>query len=1205
MTLQHFHNYKGQLGSKDRFGKMLRSSLLLLACSIGIAGITIVSYAQDGDVSAVGIDANAIIAAKQKKANDLIATAVYQNKKKMFSISLQTLETCAAISDLLLKQRDSISTLHAYATEGLSAQDNAKIAIEEGAAFLEKQAFNEASLAFESIVNQREFLDEDIVAKAHAGLNTVQDQRKIQHKQWIKLYKQSAKQFKKGQIDEAKNGFTLLSEHGAKFSFFEVGSAKSVDNYLTEIEAVSNGAHTNAELVDAELILINKNSTNTATEETVASAQDIEESVKAETTANNDAPVATKKKKKSGWSIFQNKKDTLEPEQIEEAQAAVENGQILLKRKRWDEAKAWFKKALVIDPENSEATNGYNTAIGMSNSGISPTPPTKQKKSILDDAIRINEVRIAFIETQFESARNNIQQLLSKLLFDEAIAQVNKVRTSIESAKQLIGPERYRLMLAQCRMMTDEVDSAKKESEETVLLQQIEEGKQIEQTRQDRVNDRKNQKIQELLHKAKEYSNQREYGLAARTLEQLLIHDPTNREALWMKDSMDELSMLKIQKTNKRKKNEEQNKVLTDAVESSIPYADLITYGDDWEELSARRLEALEQYENREDQSIYIAMANKWSPDFQQQDLEMILDSFEQESGLNLTVLWPSLELAGIVRDEPVDLSLKNVTFEKSLNDLLEYVSSGGKLEAASYVIDAGGIKIAAESALEIAPQIKIYYVADLLSERSDVFNSMLGGSGSSGGSGGGLGGGSSSRGGGGGSSRGGSSGGSSRGGGGSSRGGGGSSRGGGSSGGRSGGSSGGRSGGSSGGSSQNGDITSRSYELIDTIKYAVGIEQWAEDQNSGGRGSSSGLSGGSSGDLNSGVGTIEPFNGINLIVKQTPSVHREIRAILKKLRSTLGEQVSIEVRFLLINNNYLEDIGVDLDLYLNLGNSGYDATNHSTPFSNGYDPDNHFSTPIDVVQSHYDSGSESTAVPGSLGGGELNAFTLSGSYLDNIQVDFLIRATQGNRRSQRNNAPHVTVYNAEQATVSFGTSFNYVARLEAKVDTAVGIYEPEIDSAFTGMELLITPIISYDKRYVSLNIEVRQEEFLGFDEFQFAGETESSITQVNADGVSTTNGSGSGASSGKIQLPIELQNIIQTHVSIPDGGTLLLGGQKVVAEIEKEIGVPALSKIPILKRLFTNRNKTQDESVLLILVKPKIILQSEEEEFRNGNFDN
>jgi type II secretory pathway component GspD/PulD (secretin) len=66
--------------------------------------------------------------------------------------------------------------------------------------------------------------------------------------------------------------------------------------------------------------------------------------------------------------------------------------------------------------------------------------------------------------------------------------------------------------------------------------------------------------------------------------------------------------------------------------------------------------------------------------------------------------------------------------------------------------------------------------------------------------------------------------------------------------------------------------------------------------------------------------------------------------------------------------------------------------------------------------------------------------------------------------------------------------------------------------------------------------------------------------------------------------------------VSVPDGGTLLLGGQKITAEIEKEVGVPILSKIPIVGILFGSRSKIRDNKILLILVKPTIILQEERE---------
>ena len=49
--------------------------------------------------------------------------------------------------------------------------------------------------------------------------------------------------------------------------------------------------------------------------------------------------------------------------------------------------------------------------------------------------------------------------------------------------------------------------------------------------------------------------------------------------------------------------------------------------------------------------------------------------------------------------------------------------------------------------------------------------------------------------------------------------------------------------------------------------------------------------------------------------------------------------------------------------------------------------------------------------------------------------------------------------------------------------------------------------------------------------------------------------------------------------------------------QIEKEMGVPVLSKIPFLKRLFTNRSMAKDEQILLILVRPTIIIQREVEQ--------
>jgi type II secretory pathway component GspD/PulD (secretin) len=80
------------------------------------------------------------------------------------------------------------------------------------------------------------------------------------------------------------------------------------------------------------------------------------------------------------------------------------------------------------------------------------------------------------------------------------------------------------------------------------------------------------------------------------------------------------------------------------------------------------------------------------------------------------------------------------------------------------------------------------------------------------------------------------------------------------------------------------------------------------------------------------------------------------------------------------------------------------------------------------------------------------------------------------------------------------------------------------------------------------------------------------------------------------VTVPETETSSVMTRVSVPDGGTLLLGGQKITAEVEKEAGVPILSKIPIVGRLFSNRSKIRDHKVLLILVKPVIMLQDERE---------
>ena len=67
-------------------------------------------------------------------------------------------------------------------------------------------------------------------------------------------------------------------------------------------------------------------------------------------------------------------------------------------------------------------------------------------------------------------------------------------------------------------------------------------------------------------------------------------------------------------------------------------------------------------------------------------------------------------------------------------------------------------------------------------------------------------------------------------------------------------------------------------------------------------------------------------------------------------------------------------------------------------------------------------------------------------------------------------------------------------------------------------------------------------------------------------------------------------------RVLVPDGGTVLLGGVKRLSEGRNEFGVPLLSKIPYVNRLFRNIGIGRETQSLMMMVTPRIIIQEEEE---------
>jgi type II secretory pathway component GspD/PulD (secretin) len=102
---------------------------------------------------------------------------------------------------------------------------------------------------------------------------------------------------------------------------------------------------------------------------------------------------------------------------------------------------------------------------------------------------------------------------------------------------------------------------------------------------------------------------------------------------------------------------------------------------------------------------------------------------------------------------------------------------------------------------------------------------------------------------------------------------------------------------------------------------------------------------------------------------------------------------------------------------------------------------------------------------------------------------------------------------------------------------------------------------------------------------------------QQGVAGAGGTGSSGSATVTNNISLPVYRTNAISTSVSVPDRGTVMLGGQKTQTDYEVEVGVPVLSKIPVVNRFFTNRVNSKAEQNLLLLLRPEIVMLRESED--------
>jgi general secretion pathway protein D len=350
------------------------------------------------------------------------------------------------------------------------------------------------------------------------------------------------------------------------------------------------------------------------------------------------------------------------------------------------------------------------------------------------------------------------------------------------------------------------------------------------------------------------------------------------------------------------------------------------------------------------------------------------------------------------------------------------------------------------------------------------------------------------------------------------------------------------------------------------------------------------------------GAGTIAEFPGnLSLVISQTQDVHDQIRDLLQQLRRLQDLQVVVEVRFITLTEDFLERIGVDFDIDID-----DDSQRPLQPFGRDTDedgiadilrdfdhlrsltvglsgPDGAFNPDLDIP---FRTGGFTLGRPRNF---QTAALNMGIAFLSDIEVFLFLEAVQQDNRSNVLQAPKVTLFNGQSAFVFSGVLRPFVIALIPVVAAGAVAFQPIPTFIFDGSGMIVSAVITADRRYVRLAISPFFFNVVGERRFEIIGAGTVFGGGVGGGQITTVRG--------ELVLPIIGTNIVITSVTVPDGGTVLLGGLKSKTEERKEFGTPILNKVPYINRLFMNTGVGTVTQSLLLMVTPRIVILEEEEQ--------
>ncbi|HZN62911.1 MAG TPA: tetratricopeptide repeat protein [Planctomycetota bacterium] len=355
--------------------------------------------------------------------------------------------------------------------------------------------------------------------------------------------------------------------------------------------------------------------------------------------------------------------------------------------------------------------------------------------------------------------------------------------------------------------------------------------------------------------------------------------------------------------------------------------------------------------------------------------------------------------------------------------------------------------------------------------------------------------------------------------------------------------------------------------------------------------------------------------NGL-LIVRNSIDVHRKVRKFLNDLRSSTGILVAVESRFLTVEDNFLQQVGMDFRDVDGARVAGVLSLDDINPAFSTL-PGSQFSTFIDPDGGGGPLAVSSPGITGTFGDNivrnmgariqnimvndsvlqrfyqsaisPLGGMSLQYTLLDDISLEAIVRLVSRSTRQHQLVAPKLTLFNTQRGNIRIANQFAYIKDYDIQVAVAAAAADPIPSVVTDGISLDVRPIVSADRRFVTIELRPTVATLFPLPPQVFGINISVAIPGNVVTPTLTL----------LVETPILNVQSLRTTVIIPDRGTLLIGGLTVYFEEDAQSSIPLWRNIPILGNLGSEKVKGRQRRQLLILLRAKIIIPDEEERRR------